>query len=143
MICKKCGVENADDVLFCTACGADLKEESVMENVVESPAKNPGKGLGITAFIMSLIALVIGGGLSVVCFPFAVYAFYFPFALVGIVAIILACIGNKKSKAAGVKNKLATIAIILSIFAIVIIVGASVVLWGLALFGGIMAGITG
>ena len=124
MICKKCGVENADDVLFCTACGASMKEEANAEAVetetvvAEEPVvkPDPGKGLGLIALILSIAGLVLGIVCSCGC---AFLGSILP-GILCIAGFILAIIAMVKSKSAGYKNGKAIVALILSIVAIVV-----------------------
>ena len=84
MFCRKCGLKNDDDAVFCKLCGARLFEEEVEqlsegisptppvlnESVVgnktvspkEAKALNPKKKLHLHFFICLLLAFFIGSG---------------------------------------------------------------------------------
>lgn len=121
MFCDKCGsILNENGT--CPVCGAEAQETTVLEEtpVVETtvePAKDPGKVLGIVSLILGIVSLVVGALCS--CITTGCGAPIF--VIVSIVGIVLGALGMKKSKAAGFKNTLAMIGLIISIVATVII----------------------
>lgn len=103
MYCKNCGnfFENGDT---CPSCGTKMAD--------------PGKGLGIASLVLGICGLVFSWLCS--CF-FTCFSGLFPLVL-SVVGLILGIVGNNKSKAAGFKNTLATVGLILSIVALAITV---------------------
>lgn len=60
MFCGKCGTKNADDAVFCAACGAKLNERTV--NTGSTPisfdANNKNRKVGMIAVIIGLVAII-------------------------------------------------------------------------------------
>lgn len=119
MKCTFCGAELNDDAMFCTECGRAIEAAPAepAEAFVKAE-KDPGKILGIIALILGIVAIA----LPIIALPtFCCCSIYviliaevisFVCAVVG---IILGVLGSKKSAAAGYKNMLAKIGMILSI----------------------------
>ena len=135
MKCQYCYAENESGAQFCTNCGAALAQETPVEEVVaaveetpveeviapvegvvETPAKDPGKTLGLVSLILGIAALVLG---SVCSCAFACLGGSFAFAL-SAAAVVTGILGMNKSKAAGFKNTLALIGMILGIAALLV-----------------------
>jgi len=120
MLCKNCGNEIADGNLFCNNCGAAVEAASAEEVVAAQPevvaeavpevTTDPGKTMGIISLICGIASLVLP------CIPCLGYLSFVPIVL----GIVFGFIGMKKSKAAGFKNTLALVGIILSFSGIVI-----------------------
>ena len=119
MICQKCGSFNNDDSVFCTTCGADLKNQApatpvqpaapyqaqpqapyqaqpyqpqpYQQPVTPAAPKQPGQGLAIAGMILGIISLL--------CFPY----------ITGVLAIIFGAVAKSK----GCKSGMATAAIVL------------------------------
>lgn len=73
MFCKKCGVEIAEDVVFCPKCGQKQVEnpnptpEGPKEEKITTKEAVSG-GLGIIQFIVAIIMVVVGlSGLLSTC----------------------------------------------------------------------------
>ena len=88
-----------------------------VEGVVETPAKDPGKTLGLVSLILGIAALVLG---SVCSCAFACLGGLVP-GCMGIAAIITGILGMKKSKADGFKGTLGLIGMILGIASLLVI----------------------
>lgn len=130
MVCKNCGMENAEDFAFCAGCGATLdeveaapEETTVPEYTYEAeafedttPASDPGKVFGIIALICGIVAVLVPFGCFCMC-----GGCFSPLLgiLCGGAAIVLGVIGMNKSKAAGYKNTLGVVGMILGILALV------------------------
>ena len=162
MKCKICGSEVAEGLRFCNECGAEVEMPKVAEpapvvdpapnpesapeqSQPEQPQKNPGKGLGIAALIIGIASWLVLSPLYCGC-SFMSLGFI-PAILeiiLGVVGLILAIIGMKKSKAVGMKNVMAVIGLILGILHIVggvamIVISILVVVLGAGT--GILAGL--
>lgn len=151
MICKACNAENKDGALFCANCGATLEQESVVVEATEvapeiEVATDPGKGLGITALILSIAGLVLatlcscGCGLFMMGWLPSIIGF-----ILSVVGMILGIVASKKSKAAGCKNGMATVGMILGIVGVVlgvVSVVASIVTIIIGGFGSILGSAT-
>ena len=120
MKCTFCGAELNDDAVFCTECGRAVE----IASEPAKPEKNPGKVLGIISMILGILAPVVYCAscslASIVAVPFALVSF------------ILALIGKKKSKAAGYKNGMAKVGLILSLLTIILAIIVALIL--IALF---------
>ena len=128
MFCEKCGNPLTEEGV-CPACAANAEpvtpvEEPIVveapiveEAVVEAPQTNPGKTMGIISMILGIFSLLSG----TVCSCLLACLGGIPAMITSIVGIVLAIIGMKKSKAAGCKNTMALVGLILSIVTIVII----------------------
>jgi hypothetical protein len=122
MICNNCGCEVNGE--YCNNCGArvDYNAELNVDNSVNAeivtPAKDPGKGLGIASLVLGIVAIAFG----TICSCLAACLGGFLPLVCGIVGIVLGVLANKKSKQAGFNNKLAKIGMILSIVACALIV---------------------
>ena len=108
------------------------------EEVNAGSGENPGKMKGIIGFVISLIALLLGGSIMVYLFAaggaskgVAAIGFLLPIA-----GIVISVMGMKESKAAGHKNGLGLTGMIISIVAFV---------WLLMVFAGLslLAGAAG
>ena len=100
------------------------------EEVNAGSGENPGKMKGIMGFVISLVAILLGGSIMGWLFVAAGFskaaaalAFLFPIA-----GIVISVMGMKESKAAGHKNGLGLTGMIISIVAIV---------WLLMVFAGL------
>ena len=124
MVCKNCGANNVDNSVFCANCGASLAEETAntytptpdFGNAGVAPeitptveAVDPGKKLGLAAFILGIVSTALSVLCSCACACMGPVAF-----IVGVVGIILSVMAVKKSKAVGIDNKQAKIGFILS-----------------------------
>ena len=132
MKCTFCGAELNDDVMFCTECGRAVEATpAVSANAAVKADKDPGKVLGLIAMILGIVSAAMSLIFLpfVCCYGLGLMGYVVSFAL-AVAAIILGAIGSKKSKAAGYKNVMATVGLILGIvFAgIVALVVALVVL---------------
>ena len=122
MKCTFCGAELNDDVMFCTECGRAVEATPAepAEAFVKAD-KDPGKIFGIISLILGILAIVFPILFTPCCCCCSTYGIIF-IAIAEVIAfimaiagIILGALGSKKSKAAGYKNTLATIGLILSI----------------------------
>ena len=100
------------------------------EEVNAGSGENPGKMKGIMGFVISLVAILLGGSIMGWLFVAAGFskaaaavAFLFPIA-----GIVISVMGMKESKAAGHKNGLGLTGMIISIVAVV---------WLLMVFAGL------
>ena len=91
------------------------------EEVNAGSGENPGKMKGIMGFVISLVAILLGGSIMGWLFVAAGFskaaaavAFLFPIA-----GIVISVMGMKESKAAGHKNGLGLTGMIISIVAMV------------------------
>ena len=107
-----------------------LKTKVMSEEVNAGSGENPGKMKGIMGFVISLVAILLGGSIMGWLFVAAGFskaaaavAFLFPIA-----GIVISVMGMKESKAAGHKNGLGLTGMIISIVAIV---------WLLMVFAGL------
>lgn len=154
MFCKNCGKENPDSNVICEGCGASLTEEVVV-TVAGDTTEDPGKKFGLISLITGAASVVLTilcsisscfcTCLAVITIPLGIVAF-----VCAIVGIVLGVMAIKKSKAVGLKNKMAIIGIVCSgaYFIISIISGVAsaiiTVLGGtLSLFGGSTGGGSG
>ena len=100
------------------------------EEVNAGSGENPGKMKGIIGFVISLIAILLGG--SIMGWLFVAAGFSKGAAAIGfllpIAGIVISVMGMKASKAAGHKNGLGLTGMIISIVAIV---------WLLMIFAGL------
>jgi hypothetical protein len=100
------------------------------EEVNAGSGENPGKMKGIIGFVISLVAIVLGG--SIMGWLFVAAGFSKGAAAIGflfpIAGIVISVMGMKESKAAGHKNGLGLTGMIISIVAIV---------WLLMVFAGL------
>ena len=142
MFCEKCGNPLTEEGV-CQACAANeqpaeiieetIVEETIVEEAaVEVPQKNPGKAMGIISMILGIVSL-LGGS---VCSCLLACLGGFPSLIGAVVGIILSIIGMKKSKAAGCKNTMAVVGLILNILTIVVVLGFILVN---AIIGGVAA----
>ena len=127
MICKACNAENENGAQFCVNCGAALEQEAApVEEVVapveevaapaeeateEIPAADPGKLLNLISLICGAVGLVF----SSLCTCLGGCLGGFIPMLIGVAAIVTGLLGMNKSKAAGFKNTLGLIGLILGI----------------------------
>ena len=114
MICPNCGTNNAEGVAFCANCGAAMQAAPVQP---VQPMKNPGKGLGVAALVLGIIAQII-----------------LPMIL-GALALILGAVGMSKSKAVGMKNGMAVAGVVLGIIGLAWWVLRLIICGGCALIG--------
>ena len=123
MVCKNCGANNVDGSVFCANCGASLQvEEAQTQTYTPAPdfgtapeinptveVVDPGKKMGLAAFILGIVSTALSVLCSCVCGCIG------PVALIaGVVGLILSVMAVKKSKAVGIDNKQAKIGFILS-----------------------------
>lgn len=123
MNCPHCGSEYVEGK-FCNVCGADLEvtaEETVLptdDSVIEQPTEvaetvsteNPGKVFGIISLALGIVSVL----LSTICSClFSCLGGILP-CILAIAGLALGFVGLSKSKAAGHKNILALIGMILS-----------------------------
>ncbi len=91
-----------------------------MEQQQNTP--NPGKGMGVTGFIISLVALVVGFVIYMICAASAVFGGGMGLAIfwtvLSVAGLVLSFMGMNKSKAAGHKPGLAMGGLIVGIFAV-------------------------
>ncbi len=132
MICKNCGNEIAEGNQFCENCGTAVEVEEVVvaeaEVVAEAAPEattNPGKAFGIVALICGIAGAVLP------CIPCLSYIAFIPIVL----GLVFGFIGMSKSKAAGAKNTLALVGVILSFCGIAVFV--------LSIFAGVIIGVLG
>ncbi|HTL81948.1 MAG TPA: hypothetical protein VL651_09605 [Bacteroidia bacterium] len=90
----------------------------------QSNTPNPGKGLGLTGFILALVALIGGGIVWFVAVADAGFngggmGLAIGWAVYCVIATVLSFMGMNKSKAAGQKNGLALGGLIIGIIAVV------------------------
>ncbi len=137
MVCKNCGMENAEDFAFCAGCGAALTADdaapeatTVPEYTYEAdafedttPATDPGKVFGIIALICGIVAVLVCLGCTCVCGCLG----SLPGILCGVAAIVLGVIGMNKSKAAGYKNTLGVVGMILGIVGLAVFLLCTIV----------------
>ncbi len=121
MFCSACGAEIQDGIEVCSACGKSLVDgevEAVETSVTQVPAVDPGKTFGLVSLICGIVALALGTICSCLaaCLGGAI-----PF-VVAVVGIVFGILGQKKSAEVGLKNKFATIGMILSIVAVAVII---------------------
>ena len=126
MKCTFCGAELNDDVMFCTECGRAVEAAPAepTEAFVKAD-KDPGKVLGIIAMILGIVAVV----LPILCSPCCCCGYgtivFVAAELVAFICavagLILAVLASKKSKAAGYKNGLAKLGLILSIVSLIFV----------------------
>ena len=115
-----------------------LKTKIMSEEVNAGSGENPGKMKGIIGFVISLVAILLGG--SIMGWLFVAAGFSKGAAAIGflfpIAGIVISVMGMKESKAAGHKNGLGLTGMIISIVAIV---------WLLMVFAGLslLAGAAG
>ena len=114
-----------------------LKIKIMSEEVNAGSGENPGKMKGIIGFVISLIALLLGGSIMVYLFAaggaskgVAAIGFLLPIA-----GIVISVMGMKESKAAGHKNGLGLTGMIISIVAFVYLL---IVFMGLSFVGGMI-----
>jgi hypothetical protein len=96
------------------------------EEVNAGSGENPGKMKGIIGFVISLVAILLGG--SIMGWLFVAAGFSKGAAAIPIAGIVISVMGMKESKAAGHKNGLGLTGMIISIVAIV---------WLLMVFAGL------
>ena len=128
MKCTFCGAELNDDVMFCTECGRAVEAAPAepAEAFVKAE-KNPGKILGLVAMLLAIASIVLPVlSIGCSCIPYvgalAMGIIDFLCLIIAIVGLILAIVAKKKSKAAGHKNAMATVALILSIIHLAFVV---------------------
>lgn len=102
MFCKNCGANCPDGAAVCPNCGTSLgggfQQPPVQPNpgrYYPQPQEVPGKGLGIAAMVLGIIACVLCcvWYVSIPC---------------GIIAAVLGGVSLSKAKAVGMKNGMAT-----------------------------------
>ena len=126
MICKNCGNEIAEGNQFCENCGTAVEiEEVVVAEAAPEATTNPGKAFGIVALICGIAGAVLP------CIPCLSYIAFIPIVL----GLVFGFIGMSKSKAAGAKNTLALVGVILSFCGIAVFV--------LSIFAGVIIGVLG
>lgn len=143
IICNICGnmIPTGD---VCPNCGTIVDYQVLDSDGKEVKPKNPGNVLGIVSLILGCLSLVFPLGCCMCSCISSLFSLMIPvtgmFALIvqivlvglslvfGVVGLILAIIGKKKSKAVGMKNTMATIGLITSIFGLVISVALLVYL---------------
>ena len=119
MYCNNCGKDVAEGLTYCDACGAELNAETFSDEELDiAPAKDTGKTLGIVSLILSIASVILGVPCSCAC---ACLGGIVPF-LCAVGSIVTGAIGMSKSKAAGYKNTLGLIGIIISVVAIIVII---------------------
>lgn len=59
-ICPNCDLENEEDAIFCKRCGTKL-DESVSQDVLKGKPKQKGKALGITRMVFKIISICMCG----------------------------------------------------------------------------------
>ena len=108
MFCRNCNAQNLPNARECVACGTPL------DPIYKS---DPGKALGIVSLILGAVALALCS-----CCYSMIYCFYGVGPLIlAVVAAVLGFLSVKKSKAAGYKNVLGKIGLILGIVALAIV----------------------
>ena len=128
MICKNCGNEIAECNQFCENCGAAVAAEEIVAaegEVVTEATTDPGKAFGIVALICGIAGVVLP------CVPCLSYIAFVPIIL----GLVFGFIGMSKSKAAGAKNTLALVGVILSFCGVGVFV--------LSIFAGVIIGLLG
>ncbi len=92
MVCNKCGAPLEENAQFCMNCGAPVQtpaETPVQEQpvyaapVMETPAKQPGKGLAIASLVLGIV--------SFLCFPY----------ITGILGIVFGGVAKSKGCRSG------------------------------------------
>ena len=123
MTCKVCGKEMPENANFCTECGATVTTVPTAHTEPAydpgTPIKDPGKGFGIASLILGICGLVFSVSVLPLCcfgsWGALLILFSVPFCLAcGIVGLVLGAMGQKKSKAVGLKNSLTNTGIALS-----------------------------
>lgn len=112
MFCQKCGHNNPDGAPFCSNCGSPMNAQQnyqfqYQQNVNFQSSKPfiPGKGMGIAAMVLGIVACV--------------FCCYFYISLpCAITGLILGCMSNSKAKKAGFKNGFAVAGIACSAVAL-------------------------
>ena len=88
----------------------------------QSNTPNPGKGMGTTGFIISLVALIVGFVIYMICIASAVFGGGMGLAIfwtvLSVAGVALSFMGMNKSKAAGHKPGLAMGGLIVGIIAV-------------------------
>ncbi len=126
MICKNCGNEIAEGNQFCENCGTAVEiEEVIVAEAAPEATTNPGKTFGIVALICGIASVVLP------CIPCLSYIAFIP----TILALVFGFIGMSKSKAAGFKNTLALVGVILAFCGIAVFVVSLFLGFFIGLFG--------
>lgn len=61
MFCKYCGRQVDEQASFCSSCGARLKAPYIASpQTITPPIKKPVNGLGIAAFVVGIVTLLLG-----------------------------------------------------------------------------------
>lgn len=144
--CKNCNSEvPTGDV--CPNCGTIVDYQVLDSDGKEVKPKNPGNVLGIVSLILGCLSLVFPLGCCMCSCISSLFSLMIPvtgmFASIvqivlvglslvfGVVGLILAIIGKKKSKAVGMKNTMATVGLITSIFGIAFaVIGIALIIIG-------------
>lgn len=141
MFCKNCGFEITTGHA-CPNCGTIVDYQVLDSDGKEVKPKNPGNVLGIFSLILGCLSLVFPLGCcmcSCISYLFSLGMFASIVQIVllglslifGIVGLILAIIGKKKSKAVEMKNTMATVGLITSIFGIAFaVIGIALIIIG-------------
>ena len=129
MKCKFCGAELPDDAVVCSVCDAPVEAEQTNNSEAFEPEltetapekTKDGKTLALVAMILGIVALVLPFCCCLIaCIPFVEYVGAICTFVMSVVGLILGIVANTQAKKAGVKNKMAIVAIILCSIGIVV-----------------------
>ena len=129
MYCASCGTENTENNTFCSNCGASLTPAVEAEPVAapvapETPVytaqveQQPAKkdGMGIASLVLGILGLLGNTVCNCLCGCIGGA----PSFIMSIIGLVLGIMSNNKAKAAGTKNQLAFVGMILSVVALVL-----------------------
>ena len=121
--CQYCQTENADGTLFCTSCGAKLEEEPVesFDGVFVQPPESTEKrvsGFAIASLALGAAGMVFGTNV-----------------ILGVLAIVFACIAFHRIKSGKEKGKGLAVA--------GLILGIAGVVFGILTLAAVFSGIVG